>query len=92
MEAAHRFLSILSRIHKDPAQYREDGMKYLRAADVVARWENSITVGTLANWRAQKKGPKYVKFGSRVLYPIDLLEQWEAKNLRAANDNTEPEN
>jgi len=29
-------------------------------------------VGTLRNWRSQKKGPKYFKVGSRVYYrPID---------------------
>lgn len=32
---------------------------------------------TLANWRNRRVGPPFRKFGSRVLYPADLLEQWE---------------
>lgn len=32
---------------------------------------------TLANWRSKRVGPPFRKFGSRVLYPLDLLEQWE---------------
>ena len=32
---------------------------------------------TLANWRNKRKGPPFRKFGSKVLYPLDLLEQWE---------------
>jgi len=63
----------------------------LTPAEVVARWNGAVTVGTLANWRAQGKGPAFIKFGSRVRYPLAKLEQWEAKNLRAANDNTEPD-
>lgn len=59
-------------------------MKYLRAADVAKRWENAVSAGTLANWRVQKKGPPYVKLGSKVLYPIEQLEAWEASHL---NDN-----
>lgn len=35
------------------------------------------TVGTLANWRsAGDKGPPYVRSGSRILYPADLLSDW----------------
>ncbi|AWM87340.1 AlpA family transcriptional regulator [Microvirga sp. 17 mud 1-3] len=64
----------------------------LTPAEVVARWGAAVTVGTLANWRAQGKGPPFIKFGSRVRYPIRQLEQWESAHLRAANDNdTEPE-
>lgn len=32
---------------------------------------------TLANWRNKRTGPPFRKFGSRVLYPVELLEQWE---------------
>lgn len=34
---------------------------------------------TLANWRNKRIGPPYRKFGRRVLYPLALLEEWEAK-------------
>ncbi|QOE32764.1 helix-turn-helix domain-containing protein [Achromobacter phage Mano] len=59
----------------------------LTPAEVVQRWNSAVTVGTLANWRAQGKGPAFLKFGSRVRYPLVQLERWEAANLRAANDN-----
>lgn len=64
----------------------------LTPAEVVQRWNGAVTVGTLANWRAQGKGPGFVKLGSRVRYPVSQLETWEALRLHAANDNTEPEN
>lgn len=37
----------------------------------------SIAVGTLANWRCRKHGPKYHKLGSRkILYDIEEIERW----------------
>ena len=38
-----------------------------------------IPVKTLANWRNKRIGPPYRKFGQRVLYPLDLLTEWEKK-------------
>lgn len=63
--------------------------KFLSAAEVSQRWEGAVSTGTLANWRAQKKGPPYQKFGSKVRYPIIQLEAWEAARIVAnqANDN-----
>jgi hypothetical protein len=40
-----------------------------------------VTTGTLANWRVQEKGPPFIKFGSRVRYPLASLEKWEANNI-----------
>ena len=51
----------------------------LTPAEVSARWKGAIKVQTLTGWRNKRKGPPFVKFGSRVLYPLDLLEQWEKK-------------
>lgn len=39
------------------------------------------TAYTLATWRNKRKGPPFCKFGSRVLYPADLLAEWEKKQL-----------
>ena len=36
----------------------------------------NIDAGTLANWRCQGRGPAYVKYGRKVLYPIRALEVW----------------
>lgn len=63
----------------------------LTPAEVVKRWNGAVTVGTLANWRAQGKGPAFIKLGSRVRYPLHRLAEFEARHehLTAANDNTE---
>ena len=57
------------------------------------RWGGHITIGTLANWRAQKpmRGPAFMKLGSRVVYPLNAVEEFEAGNSIAVaeNDNTE---
>jgi hypothetical protein len=41
-----------------------------------------MSPGTLQNWRTKGFGPKYIKFGKHVLYPITLVEQWENSYLR----------
>lgn len=64
-------------------------MKYLNAVELAARWKDAVTTGTLANWRSQRRGPPFVKVGSKVLYPVDQLEAWERQQLHAANDNTQ---
>lgn len=61
--------------------------QFLTPAEVSERWNGAVGVGTLANWRSQKSGPPYQKFGTRVRYPVAQLEAWEAANMHAANDN-----
>ncbi len=36
----------------------------------------SIPVGTLANLRSQRKGPRYFKRGRRITYFIEDVEAW----------------
>jgi hypothetical protein len=55
---------------------------YLRPADLVSRWCNTVTLSTLDNWRSQNRGPRFVKIGGRVLYPVAEVEAYEARNLR----------
>lgn len=42
-----------------------------------------VSVGTLANWRYKGGGPKFLKFGSRVLYPLPEIEAFEKASLRS---------
>lgn len=35
-----------------------------------------IPVGTWASWRSQRRGPSYIKAGSRVLYPKESVLDW----------------
>ncbi len=48
------------------------------------RWGNAVGVPTLANWRVKGKGPRFVKVGGRVRYPIVDVEQWEEKRRAAS--------
>ena len=67
--------------------------EFLSPAQLVARWNHAVTTGTLANWRnkstAKKPlGPPYIKFGSRVRYPLDQVMAWEAQHLVGGTTNT----
>ncbi|WP_373693252.1 helix-turn-helix transcriptional regulator [Desulfobulbus sp.] len=41
-----------------------------------------MSPGTLQNWRTKGFGPRYIKFGKHVLYPISIVEQWEKSYLK----------
>lgn len=41
-----------------------------------------LVKGTLANWRVQGKGPRFLKMGKRVLYPLLEIEAFEQRQLR----------
>lgn len=51
-----------------------DNEVLLRPKEVEQRFK--IKVGTLANWRSQKKGPSYLKVGGRIYYPYTSLINW----------------
>jgi hypothetical protein len=47
-----------------------------------------IDVGTLANWRHKRVGPKFYKCGARkVLYFIHDVEQWAKSNPILTRDS-----
>lgn len=39
-----------------------------------------LSVGTLANLRSQKRGPKYFRCGRKILYKIEDFEKWLLSN------------
>lgn len=41
------------------------------------------TIGTLSNWRVRGDGPRFIKLGRKVLYPVAELEAFEKRQLRA---------
>lgn len=47
------------------------------------------TTGTLSNWRMQGRGPKYIKLGRKVLYPLREVEAFEARHT-VANTSMQP--
>ena len=52
----------------------------LQPQELVKRWRNLISLGTLANWRSNGTGPKFLKIGGRVLYRRVDVEAYEAEN------------
>lgn len=60
--------------------------EYLTIDELAARWKGVVHKGTLANWRAATpvRGPAFVKIGTKVLYPLEKVVQWEQQNM---NDN-----
>jgi hypothetical protein len=55
--------------------------KFLTEEELAARYRNKVSIGTLRNWRAMKRGPPFVRFGRVVLYPSALLDEWDLENL-----------
>jgi hypothetical protein len=55
-------------------------VKFLTPTEVVARYRDEISEGTLRNWRAMRIGPPFVKVGKAVLYPISGLDAWDTMN------------
>lgn len=68
-----------------------DKKTFITARQLSDRWGGSISTGTLNNWRALGVGPKFHKFGGRVLYRISDVEQYEAEHMHGPdhdNDNS----
>jgi hypothetical protein len=55
---------------------------FLKPGEIVSRWRNTVTEGTLAVWRSIGKGPPYIKSGRSVLYPLDELEKYEKGKIK----------
>jgi predicted site-specific integrase-resolvase len=53
--------------------------KFLSAQELVDRWGGAVSSRTLANWRTQGKGPRYVRVGGRIIYAIEEVEAWEKR-------------
>ncbi|GJE46131.1 helix-turn-helix transcriptional regulator [Methylobacterium soli] len=57
----------------------QTGQEVLRPHDLVERWGGIVSVRTLANWRSQSIGPRYVKYGGRIGYKEKDVLEWENK-------------
>ena len=58
----------------------ETNGRYLTPEELAARIR--VAPSTLAKWRKEGRGPAFYKFGKRVLYRLDIVEEWERGNLR----------
>jgi hypothetical protein len=57
-------------------------VEYLTAKEVSERWRGSITVGTLKQWRWLQKGPRFVRFGNKILYRLVDIEEYESNQTK----------
>lgn len=56
------------------------GMPFLTSSELAHRWR--LTPKTLDKWRCAGKSPPYEKIGSRILYKMDEIEEFERNALR----------
>lgn len=42
-----------------------------------------LNINTLANWRVRGDGPRFIKMGRKVLYPLAEVEAFEQRQLRS---------
>lgn len=40
-----------------------------------------VKIQTLAGWRHRRFGPKYIKRGQTILYQLDHIEEWLARQV-----------
>ena len=59
---------------KTPSTFESD---YITADELLIRFKHSVKKRTIANWRSNGDGPKYMKIGGRVLYSLAAVIAWE---------------
>ncbi len=52
---------------------------HLDSKQLAERW--AMSYRTLDRWRWQGQGPRFVKIGSRVIYRLKDIEEYEANNV-----------
>lgn len=51
--------------------------QWLTPDDLARMWQ--VSVGTIANWRTDKKGPEFIRIGGLVRYSPAAVQAWLAK-------------
>ena len=57
-------------------------MQALSQKALAHRW--GISPRTLEQWRWRGKGPRYLKIGARVVYPLKFVEAYEATRVHVS--------
>lgn len=55
---------------------------------LAARW--LMSPRTLQQWRWKGEGPRYLKIGGRVIYPLDAVKAYEASHLHQSTTGPLP--
>ncbi len=61
---------------------QQAAVKHLNQIELSRRW--SLSPRTLERWRWLREGPVYLKIGGRVVYRLEDIEAYEAKQRRAS--------
>lgn len=61
---------------------KEELPEHLTIDELAERWK--VHRGSLSNWRVQGKGPKFIKVGKTVLYPVSEVEGYEKQQLKGS--------
>ena len=56
-------------------------IRHLNQLELARRW--NVSPRTLERWRWLGQGPFYLKLGGRVSYPVEDVEEFEAKCLHS---------
>jgi hypothetical protein len=56
-------------------------VQHLDQRHLADRW--LVSPRTLEQWRWQGRGPRFLKLGGRVVYPLNEVEAFETANLHA---------
>ena len=59
-------------------------IKHINQVQLARRW--SLSPRTLERWRWLGQGPQYLKIGGRIVYRLDDIEAYEAKQLHTSGD------
>ena len=51
---------------------------HLTPRQLAERWQ--VSDATLASWRYKGCGPKYIKWGKVIRYPVTKIEEWEREH------------
>lgn len=83
---AASFVEVLQKLQRTHGKSLKKTPTQFTPQQLADRWQGEYSVGTLANWRAQKnqlfpRGPAFVKLGGMILYPLEAVELWEAQRL-----------
>ena len=54
-------------------------VKYFTTKELARRW--TLSHRTLENWRQADKGPRWVKLGSRIVYPLSEIIAYEVTHF-----------
>lgn len=67
-----------------------DGRVYLSPHALVARWGHTVRLKTLKNRRSLGQGPRFVRIGRVVYYPLDDVRAYERKvmKIRSPEDDS----